>query len=267
MGDGDGACTPGKRVGRWSVAEHQLFVQGMMDYPKQWKKIAQLVKTRTVVQIRTHAQKCWNTNAGSTACDSPIKQKENVESSRPTTSPIPKTVTRKRKGGESSVDADTKQFSHCPVTSSSTSSNPSFCRIQSSAGLSLQMPFADSKYQTVINTSPTSVADDSLFGFPASSTPKKLLCIPNVIDGKLELESTSKMGDIGCSISLNNSPQAYIGATILTHGAGTREMDPAVFSKSEPNVPFDNFDIDNELLIPDLNVISSPILSNKQSMW
>jgi hypothetical protein len=29
----------------------------LKQYNKQWKQIAELVKTRTVVQIRTHAQK------------------------------------------------------------------------------------------------------------------------------------------------------------------------------------------------------------------
>jgi SHAQKYF class myb-like DNA-binding protein len=48
------------RVGRWSPSEHAVFLEGMKLYPKQWKTIAELVKTRTVVQVRTHAQKCWN---------------------------------------------------------------------------------------------------------------------------------------------------------------------------------------------------------------
>lgn len=44
-------------VGRWTREEHQLFVQGLESFGKAWKKIANLIKTRTVVQIRTHAQK------------------------------------------------------------------------------------------------------------------------------------------------------------------------------------------------------------------
>ena len=34
-----------------------LFLKGLELYGKSWKKISQIVKTRTVVQIRTHAQK------------------------------------------------------------------------------------------------------------------------------------------------------------------------------------------------------------------
>lgn len=44
-------------TGRWTTEEHTLFLQGLQQYNKQWKQIAELVKTRTVVQIRTHAQK------------------------------------------------------------------------------------------------------------------------------------------------------------------------------------------------------------------
>ena len=44
-------------AGRWTSEEHNLFLQGLHLYSKQWKLIADLVKTRTVVQIRTHAQK------------------------------------------------------------------------------------------------------------------------------------------------------------------------------------------------------------------
>lgn len=34
-----------------------MFIKGLEMYGKGWKKIAGLIKTRTVVQIRTHAQK------------------------------------------------------------------------------------------------------------------------------------------------------------------------------------------------------------------
>mmetsp|Transcript_14075 Transcript_14075/g.52821 ORF Transcript_14075/g.52821 Transcript_14075/m.52821 type:complete len:401 (-) Transcript_14075:2417-3619(-) len=73
MGDHSGKDTPrsvgeskddtsGKRAGkentgRWSYEEHRLFLKGLEMHGKGWKKIAELIKTRTVVQIRTHAQK------------------------------------------------------------------------------------------------------------------------------------------------------------------------------------------------------------------
>ena len=46
-----------ENTGRWTSDEHQLFLNGLDSYGKEWKKIAELIKTRTVVQIRTHAQK------------------------------------------------------------------------------------------------------------------------------------------------------------------------------------------------------------------
>jgi SHAQKYF class myb-like DNA-binding protein len=47
----------GKTRGRWMAEEHHLFLQGLDEYGKGWKKIAALIKSRTVVQICTHAQK------------------------------------------------------------------------------------------------------------------------------------------------------------------------------------------------------------------
>ncbi|GKY95433.1 hypothetical protein MPSEU_000504800 [Mayamaea pseudoterrestris] len=47
----------GENTGRWTAEEHSLFLQGLEQHGKGWKKIAQLIKSRTVVQIRTHAQK------------------------------------------------------------------------------------------------------------------------------------------------------------------------------------------------------------------
>ena len=45
------------RAGRWSNEEHDVFINGLREHGKEWKVIAALVETRTVVQIRTHAQK------------------------------------------------------------------------------------------------------------------------------------------------------------------------------------------------------------------
>ena len=51
------AGKPKENTGRWSYEEHRLFLKGLEMHGKGWKKIAGLIKTRTVVQIRTHAQK------------------------------------------------------------------------------------------------------------------------------------------------------------------------------------------------------------------
>ena len=43
--------------GRWSKKEKKLFQQAFEKYGKEWKLIAAIIGTRTVIQIRTHAQK------------------------------------------------------------------------------------------------------------------------------------------------------------------------------------------------------------------
>lgn len=47
----------GENTGRWTEDEHQLFLQGLEQHGKSWKKIACVVKSRNAVQVRTHAQK------------------------------------------------------------------------------------------------------------------------------------------------------------------------------------------------------------------
>jgi len=46
-----------ENTGRWTKEEHNIFLEGLQLYGKEWKKLAGMIKTRTVVQIRTHAQK------------------------------------------------------------------------------------------------------------------------------------------------------------------------------------------------------------------
>jgi SHAQKYF class myb-like DNA-binding protein len=50
-------CNKEEKVGRWSEQEHKVFLEGLERYGKQWKTIALMIGTRTVVQVRTHAQK------------------------------------------------------------------------------------------------------------------------------------------------------------------------------------------------------------------
>lgn len=44
-------------TGRWTTAEHEAFLDGMRLHGREWRKIAQLIPTRTSAQIRSHAQK------------------------------------------------------------------------------------------------------------------------------------------------------------------------------------------------------------------
>jgi SHAQKYF class myb-like DNA-binding protein len=46
-----------EKVGRWTDEEHQVFLEGLEIHGKAWKVIAVMIGTRTVVQVRTHAQK------------------------------------------------------------------------------------------------------------------------------------------------------------------------------------------------------------------
>ncbi|KAF0719556.1 Aste57867_950 [Aphanomyces stellatus] len=52
-----GRQPPMHNEGRWRDTEHDLFLEGLRRYGRQWFNVAKVVKTRSVTQIRTHAQK------------------------------------------------------------------------------------------------------------------------------------------------------------------------------------------------------------------
>lgn len=43
--------------GRWSKDEHEKFIEGILKYGNEWKKVQNVIKTRSSTQARSHAQK------------------------------------------------------------------------------------------------------------------------------------------------------------------------------------------------------------------
>ncbi|KAG6609426.1 LHY protein [Phytophthora cinnamomi] len=52
-----GAATQSIRGGRWTADEHERFLEGFRIHGHKWKRVQQVVRTRSVTQVRTHAQK------------------------------------------------------------------------------------------------------------------------------------------------------------------------------------------------------------------
>mmetsp|Transcript_12983 Transcript_12983/g.19432 ORF Transcript_12983/g.19432 Transcript_12983/m.19432 type:complete len:384 (-) Transcript_12983:1479-2630(-) len=48
---------PLEKTGRWTEEEHTRFLHGLHLFGKKWTKVADIVGTRTTVQVRSHAQK------------------------------------------------------------------------------------------------------------------------------------------------------------------------------------------------------------------
>ena len=44
-------------TGRWSVEEHKKFIEGLVEFGKNWKDVQKYVGSRTTAQARSHAQK------------------------------------------------------------------------------------------------------------------------------------------------------------------------------------------------------------------
>ena len=53
-----------EKIGRWTEEEHNRFLRGLELYGKKWTKVADVVGTRTTVQVRSHAQKYFQKLGG-----------------------------------------------------------------------------------------------------------------------------------------------------------------------------------------------------------
>lgn len=45
------------QTGRWNKREHERFIVGILQHGNEWKKVEEVVKTRSSTQARSHAQK------------------------------------------------------------------------------------------------------------------------------------------------------------------------------------------------------------------
>ena len=45
--------------GRWAEEEHEKFLDGIVQYGTNWKKVKTMINSRTPVQVRSHAQKIY----------------------------------------------------------------------------------------------------------------------------------------------------------------------------------------------------------------
>lgn len=43
--------------GKWSKSEHERFLKGFSAFGRNWSEVQKLVKTRSLAQVRSHAQK------------------------------------------------------------------------------------------------------------------------------------------------------------------------------------------------------------------
>ena len=45
------------QTGKWTEEEHEKFIEGILIYGNEWKKVQDIIKTRSSAQARSHAQK------------------------------------------------------------------------------------------------------------------------------------------------------------------------------------------------------------------
>ena len=50
------------QTGKWTDEEHEKFIEGILNYGNEWKKVQQIIKTRSSTQARSHAQKFFFEN-------------------------------------------------------------------------------------------------------------------------------------------------------------------------------------------------------------
>lgn len=89
------------QAGKWTREEHTRFMDAYANYGKNWKKIQEYVATRTITQVRSHAQKCLPGSSTARRHSKDAASPETPEASQKI--PLPKT--RKRTQSNKTVSS------------------------------------------------------------------------------------------------------------------------------------------------------------------
>jgi SHAQKYF class myb-like DNA-binding protein len=152
-----------ENTGRWLDEEHQVFLEGLAKHGKQWKLIATMIGSRTVVQVRTHAQKYFQKmdrsshKEDSTARPSGTGTAENVSNS----------VTTKRKSLPTNLPSRKKGKTRKSAALVQRNSSVSMSNLPTSAPLELVSIVSHSSVSSVDNLStisPVGIADLDMQG-------------------------------------------------------------------------------------------------------
>jgi SHAQKYF class myb-like DNA-binding protein len=135
-----------EHTGRWTKEEHESFLSALQTYGKEWKKVAAKVKTRTVVQTRTHAQKYFQklqkaTEGGSSVSVDAVDMGVSLEAKKASSQK------KKKPRGLASIASASKQNRR--------GSSATLSAAQVISGLSSSQPSGIASYvSTVSNASP-----------------------------------------------------------------------------------------------------------------
>jgi len=217
-------------TGRWTKDEHEKFLDGIRIYGKEWKKIASMIDTRTVVQIRTHAQKYFQKLA-----------KKRNQALNGGISNSKKNKKKKEKGTKKGKNSLTSTSKKKPITKEG-----SEIPFKVSLSLSLQLPEFDGSKDTAREASPTSVADfgnlelanESSFGNDSTLQVEEEEPLTNWLND-VQFDAVSDSSDSCTSTPLDTSDTIYVDTRCGLEGSVLSNLETYEF-EAEDSFPVQN---------------------------